>query len=516
MTDVGQPRLGSRSITAFLWGGGGAFLRLFLQVATQVVLARVLGPEQYGLFAMGVIVMSFSAFFSDIGLAYGLIQRQQLDSTHIRFVFTWQIVLGLTVTTALAGLSGVLAEFFHEPRMAPLILALAPLAFLQAVSAVSLNLLKRELDFKPLQIAQTVAYFVGYVCLGIPFALAGAGVWALVVAWGMQSLLSLVLMYRAVPHPLKPLFQHVDARSMGHFGGTVLLTNLVNWLISNIDRAVLARTLSSASVGLYANAYNLVNTPSSTLLGFIQPVMYSACAKVQDDPSRVRKAYLMLMAGIALAVMPVFFAMAAVADTLVLGLYGQRWAGAAEVLRPMALAMPFVLLWGITTPVLWNTGRTMLEFKLQLPLVLLWLAGAILAVQYSIAALAWTVFGLVLLRAALFTAIATRILKVGLADCLRVLRGGVVLSALTSSAAWISDSLLTVWLPDVLARLPAVIAVCGVAVLLALRWLPGLMMTSLSDLLERGLTRFSTPVAQLARWMFAAQLRGAQADRPGP
>lgn len=508
MKGSAQASLGSRSITAFLWGGGGAFLRLFLQMATQVVLARVLGPEQYGLFAMGVIVMSFSAFLSDVGLAYGLIQRQQLDSTHIRFVFTWQLALGLAVAGGLASLSGVLAEFFREPRVAPLILALAPLAFLQAASAVSLNLLKRELDFKSLQIAQTVAYFVGYVCLGIPLALAGAGVWALVAAWAVQSLLSLALMYRVARHPLTPLFWHADARSMGHFGGTVLLTNLSNWFIGNIDRAVLARTMPSVSVGLYANAYNLVNTPSNTLQGFMQPVMYSACAKVQDDPQRIRRAYLMLMAGIALGIMPVFMAMATVADTLVLGLYGPRWAGAAEVLRPIALAMPIALLWGITTPVLWNSGRATLEFKLQFPLAALWLIAALLAVQYSLAALAWTVLGLFLLRTLLFTTIATRVLGVGLADCALAVRGGVALSALTSLAAWAADRLLAGWWADAPTRLAGVIVLCGVSVVLALRWVPGLLTASLANVLEPGIARLPSRAAPMARWLLAAQLRG--------
>lgn len=512
MTDGGRTSLGSRSITAFLWGGGGAFLRLFLQIATQVILARVLGPEQYGLFAMGVIVISFSAFFSDVGIAYGLIQRQHLDSTHIRFVFTWQLVLGLVAAGVLASLSGILAEFFSEPRMAPLILALAPLVLLQAASAVSLNLLKRELDFKSMQIAQTIAYLVAYVCLGIPLALAGAQVWALVVAWAVQSLLSLVLMYRVARHPLGLLFRHDDARSMGYFGGTVLLTNITNWFIGNIDRVVLARTLSSVSVGLYANAYNLVNTPASTLLGFMQPVMYSACAKMQDDPERIRKVYLMLMAGIALGIMPVFFAMAAVANTLVLGLYGQRWVEAAEVLRPIALAMPIVLLWGITTPVLWNSGRATLEFKLQLPLVALWLIAVLLAVQYSLAALAWTVLGLLLLRTLLFTVIVVRVMGAGLTDCVLAMRGGMVLSGLTSLTAWSADRLLAVWLPDALARLSGVILLCGLTVLLAFRWLPGLLITSLANLLEPGIDRLSTRTARLVRWAMSAQLRGSQAQ----
>lgn len=509
MTIGAQAGLGARSITAFLWGGGGAFLRLFMQMAAQIVLARLLGPEQYGLFAISVVVMSFSAFFSDIGMAYGLIQRKTLDDSHVRFVFGWQLVLGMAVAGLLAVLAQPLADFFREPRLQALIFALAPLAFVQAISAVSLNLLKRELDFKSLQIAQTIAYFLGYVCLGIPLALAGAGVWALVAAWGVQSLVSLALMYRAVRHPLRPRLRHPDARSIGHFGGTVLLTNLTNWLIGNVDRTVVARTLDSASMGLYANAYNLVNTPSNTMLGFMQPVLYSACAKVQDDPQRIRKAYLLLMAGIGLVVMPVFFAMSAVADTLVLTLYGQRWAEASEVLRPIALAMPIALLWGITTPVLWNTGRTSLEFKMQLPLAGLWLIGAWIAAQVSLAALAWTVLGLFALRTLLFTQLAIRLIAVTWADCARALRGGLVLAACVSLAGWGADHALLAVLPGNPARLAAVILACAMMVVLVVRVLPNLLTPDLAVIVRGGLARLPHTAARAAGWWLAPQLGGA-------
>lgn len=508
MTTDAQTGLGARSITAFLWGGGGAFLRLFMQMAAQIVLARLLGPEQYGLFAISVVVMSFSAFFSDIGMAYGLIQRKTLDDTHVRFVFGWQLVLGVAVAGLLVVLAPPLADFFREPRLQALILALAPLAFLQAISAVSLNLLKRELNFKSLQIAQTIAYFIGYVCLGIPLALTGAGVWSLVAAWGAQTLVSLALMYREARHPLRPQLWHPDARSMGHFGGTVLLTNLTNWLIGNVDRTVVARTLDSASMGLYANAYNLVNTPSSTMLGFMQPVLYSACAKVQDDPQRIRKAYLLLMAGIGLVVMPVFFAMSAVADTLILALYGQRWAQAAEVLQPIALAMPIALLWGITTPVLWNTGRASLEFKMQLPLAGLWLAGAWVAAQASLAALAWTVLGLFILRTLLFTWLAIRQIAVTWVDCARALRGGLTLAVCVSLAAWGGDHALMAMLPGNQGRLAVVILVCALTVALAVRGLPNLLTSDLADIARNGLARLPRPAARAASWWLAPQLRG--------
>lgn len=498
--------LGARSVSAFFWGGGGAFLRLFMQTAAQIVLARLLGPEQYGLFAISVVVMSFSSFFSDIGMAYGLIQRQQLDHTHIRFVLGWQLVLGLLVSAALLLLASPLADFFREPRLQSVIFALAPLAFLQAVNAVSMNLLKRDLNYKHLQIGQTVGYFVGYVCLGIPLALQGAGVWSLVVAWGVQSVVSFVLLFRAARHPLRPLWRHPDAGSMGRFGGMVLLTNMTNWLIGNVDRTLVARTLDAASLGLYANAYNLVNTPSGTVLGFMQPVMYSACARVQDDPQRIRKAFLLLMAGIALVAMPVFWAMSAVASTLVLALYGAAWAPAATVLQPLALAMPVTLLWGITTPVLWNTGRTGAEFKLQLPMAALWLLVAWQAAQVSLTVLAWSVLGLFVVRTLVFTRLAIRQIGVRWLDCALALRGGVVLAACVATAAWGTDQALLQAMPGHAARLVAVVAACVLTTLCAVRLLPRLFTAELADMARAGVKRLPPATARLVAWLLTPQL----------
>lgn len=176
-----------RSVVATLWGGFGAVLRLVVQVVAQIVLARLLGPDQYGLFAIGVIVVSFSSFFSDIGVAYGLIQKRSVSDADIAFVFGWQIVMGVAVAAAVLLLGEPIAALFNEPRVVPVVHWLAVVCLLNALAAVSLNLLKRNLDYRTLSLTQAIAYFAGYVVVGIPLALAGWAVWALVAAWLVQA-----------------------------------------------------------------------------------------------------------------------------------------------------------------------------------------------------------------------------------------------------------------------------------------------------------------------------------------
>src|SRR5713101_3885953 len=140
--------LSQRSISAVLWGMSGSAAQLFLQFSVQIVLARLLGPEQYGLFAIAFVVISLSNFFSNIGIAYGLIQKRTVTEQDVKFVIFWQLVLGSVVAISVFLLAQTIAMFFKEPRVIPVIQAMAVVCLIQAAVQPSLNLLKRDLDFK--------------------------------------------------------------------------------------------------------------------------------------------------------------------------------------------------------------------------------------------------------------------------------------------------------------------------------------------------------------------------------
>src|SRR5436190_24205855 len=106
--------LALRSIRAALWGASGSTLQLALQFGIQVVLARLLGPEQYGLFAMAAIVISLGGFFT-FGMASGLIQKRTVTDQDVRFVNFWQLFVGAVVAMAVFLLAETAAGFFQDP-----------------------------------------------------------------------------------------------------------------------------------------------------------------------------------------------------------------------------------------------------------------------------------------------------------------------------------------------------------------------------------------------------------------
>jgi O-antigen/teichoic acid export membrane protein len=489
-----EKSLGARSLTAVFWGAGGAVVRLVLQFGSQVVLARILGPEQYGLFAIGAIVISFSGFFSDIGLAYGLIQKEHVGPRDIRFVFTWQIILGAVVTAAIGFSASSIAGFFGDSRATEVVQALAIICLLNALAAPSLNLLKRSLDFRRIQFAQIISFIGGYILVGIPLALYGSQVWALVAAWIVQSTLFLVLIYAATRHPLGLLVRYEDAKSLSGYGATVLVTNLINWLINNIDRVIIGRVFSSREIGLYATTYNMLYTPTTSLLGIIQPVFFSASARMSDQREAIAASYRALIGAVAIFILPAFVCVGAISETFVLALYGPKWSEAAALFRPLALAMPLFMLWGFTTPLLWTGGHASREFRAQLPLAFVWVAACWFAAQYSVTAVAWTVTGLFWVRCLVIIASAVRHLGLEVPLLWRAVRGGLAISAALGLSIAGLD-LLIVALPA-LVRL-AIDALAGAAGLyVILRTMPRAIAPELALLLDRIIARAPPKLAR--------------------
>lgn len=424
--------ISSKGISAVFWGGFGSGLRTALQIITQIILARLLGPREYGLFAIAMIVLSFSKFFSDIGISYGLIQKKTITDTDIKFVFTWQVILGLVVGGAVFLLAVPLSHFFNEPRVVPVIQVASVICFINAISSPSINLLKRELDFKSTQAASVISYIVGYIFVGIPLALAGLQVWALIGAFISSELTALIMLYWKSRHPIGFVLWQRGDNHLLVYGSRVFLTNAVNWLLSNVDRVIIGRAFPASQVGLYSLSYNLVSSPAVTVISVIQSALFSASARVQDDRERLRRALLTMMGVVTLLLFPVFVGIAVASETILHSLYGEAWLGATQVLIPVSLAMPVYILFGMATPLLWVSGQTNKEFLVQVPIAIGFVITGALASLISLEAVAWLVFGMYLLRAIAILVVTCRALDLSLRRLLRAMSGGITTTLVTA------------------------------------------------------------------------------------
>ncbi len=410
--------LSARAGQALRWGTLTLLARIGLQLMTQVLLARVLGPQAYGVYAIGLTLLTFAGFLAGNGFAYGLLLRPQINEQDIRLAFTWQVSAGLVCAAAMALGAPALASFFRAPELVPTLRWMALACAFTAGAGTALALLQRALDQRRQGLLQLAAYALGYLGVGLPLALAGWQAEALAVACATQAAATLVLALWLRPHPLRPLWHGPGRARTMDTGGRVFLTNLVNWLAANLDRLIIGRCLQAHAVGLYALAWNLAQVPVALLVGAAQPALLASGTQLRGQgarggdargqgastapvagqgpgadaapaslsPQALRRlggAWEMAMASACALLPAAALCLALLATDLVALLYGPAWQSSGPLLALMLLCLPAWTAWALATPVLWHAGQAALEARLQLPLLALalplWIGAALWA-----------------------------------------------------------------------------------------------------------------------------------------
>ena len=456
-------------VSAAKWSAVSTAARFGLQLLAQVVLARLLGPDSYGVFGMGLVIYGISNFLATFGFSWSLAQLREISDEDIRFAFTWQMVVGLMAGLALFVSAPLVVAYFHEPRVLDIVRWMSLACVINAAGSVAGNLMRRSMNFRASGMIQLGSYAMGYLVVGIPMAMHGAGVNALVAAWMVQAVVVVVAGYIVIPHPLKPLMVGPQSREMVRIGSTVFFTNMGNWFIVNLDRMLIGRMLNAHAVGVYTAGYNIANMPNTLLLGALQPVFLAAGARVQDEREKLRNAYRQVIATVWVLLLPLFVFLALISPDVIKLLYGPAWSDTAPVLAVLFLAMPAYVTWGMSTPVLWNTGHAHLEMLLQLPLMPLAAWAFYIFSTYGVLAAASVAAAVLALRGVVMGVAAFRILGLSHRPFMGWLCRGAALSALVFAAmqgsAWFASA---DWLPIVRLLVDGVAVVAVVGLTLAI------------------------------------------------
>lgn len=479
------------ALVALKWGYFGQVVRSGCGFIIGVVLARLLGPKPFGEVTIACLVIGLGSLMADFGLGSALIQKKEVLAEEIRFAFSVQVIMGALLSLVGALCAGLIAAAFHQPGATPVIRALMSVFFLQSIGQTASSLLMRRLAFKEVQIAQITSYLVGYVLIGIPLAYIGWGVWALVAAQIAQTVLNAIMLYVRCCHSISPLLS-LRCGAIISFGGCVTLSNLLNWAVSNLDNAFVGRSFGVSDLGLYNRAFTLVATPMNTSVMALQSVLFSASSRAQENHKALKRVYLAAVAIISTLLLPVFATIAVIPKTVIIGLYGEKWAAAAPILTPLALAMPFNALLALSGPILWGMGRVNRSLRAQFITVMASVVVFTITSRMNVVFLSWGVFFVYVLWFALITQAAAESLRITVADIARCVRGPVVVAATAAAMALgIANYLQPMSAPP---RLVAAGVVVGAVVALAFRLAPARLLSveaiATLDSLRASLPRF--------------------------
>jgi lipopolysaccharide exporter len=409
-------------------------------VAIGIVLARLIGPRPFGQVIIASTVYGFLNLFVDGGFSQALIQKTDLRPDQIRKTFTCQVAIGICTTAIVYFSAPWIAKQFRDPSAVRVVQAMSMMIAIQSLGLVSAALLRRGMRFKVVQYASLVSYLFGYLLIGIPLAVHGAGVWSLVSAYLAQGLLNSALLYFAARHSVVPYFAFPD-RSITMFGGTIIANNLVNWGHSNLDNIAASR-LGPAALGLYGRGCNFAYQPVNTIVGGLQSVLLSSTAKVNGN-RRLMRDLTLAVVGIVFAVLGAAYATFAMNPaTIVVGLYGDKWVGVIPLMIPFAIAMPFFGIHCLLGPILCGLGRPALEFWPQAISCALGAIAYFAAARFSLVSIAWALLFITFIRFAMIAAVTFRLLEISWPEVSLLLFKRTGFSFVFGVITWCADQLL--------------------------------------------------------------------------
>jgi len=325
-------RTRSQAMRGLAWKSLSVVVLQISRSVTAIILARLLTPVDYGLAGMVLVISTLVYVFADLGMGAALVQRKELTEHDRSTVFWFTAASGAFFTLVGIAVSGWVADFYGEPKVAGLFAAFSLCFFISALSSTHAALLTREMSFRTLELRQMISYAVGAV-VGIFLAWRGEGAWALI---GQQIAIAiaatLVLVVASPWHP-RLLFSRDSLRSMGSFGGNVFGARMLFYANRNTDNVLIGRFIGPAGLGAYSLGYNVMLMPFNQIAAPIQEVLLPAFARWQDEPKRIAGIWLRANRLVAAISIPSLLGLIVVTPEFVHAILGDRWHSAIPVIR---------------------------------------------------------------------------------------------------------------------------------------------------------------------------------------
>lgn len=362
-----------------LWAAIDKFGIVLLQFVINLVLARLLTPDDFGLVGMILIFVAVSQVLIDGGFSSALIQRVKPSQVDYSTIFYWNILFSVLLYGAIYALSPAVAEFFNLVQLEELLRVLGLVIVINSFSLVQRTVLRKSLDFKRIAIVDILAYSTA-ATVAILMAQRGYGAWSLV---GMQlttALLSVVLFWLVSRWRPSLSFSVASLKGLFSYGGYMLIASIMQDICTHIQGVVIGHRFSATQTGLYTQAKKMDEVASMTLPAVFCQVLFPLYSEQQDNKEVLCGMLRRNMQTVAFIIFPLMMLLIIVAEPVFVLLYGNQWIDAVPYFQILCIGGFFSALYNFNYYAVAAVGQSKALFywgcyKWGMLLVLL-LAGA--------------------------------------------------------------------------------------------------------------------------------------------
>lgn len=303
-----------------------------IQFIVQIVLARLILPQDFGTVALVTVFISLAQVFVQSGLNTALIQKKDVDSEDFSSVLYLSLLIATCLYVLVYFSSPYIASFYEEPVLIPVLRVLSITLFFGALNSIQNAFIARNMMFKQLFYSSLGATTISGIG-GIISAYAGLGIWALVIQQLLNQISIVCIMWFTVRWKPMLTFSFKKVKGLFSFGWKLLVSSLLNTLYMDLRTLIIGRIYSSSMLGYYNRGELFPKVIVSNVDNSIQSVMLPTLSVYQDDRKRVKEMMRRSVITSTFFIFPMMIGMSVIAEPLVKVILTDKWLKAVPFLQ---------------------------------------------------------------------------------------------------------------------------------------------------------------------------------------
>lgn len=346
----------TRLHVSFLFSAADKYLSLVLTIAITAIVARLLSPDEIGVYVIANAALVLSDAMRDFGTSTYIIQEKVPSREGVRTAFTVMAGIGGAMALVLFIAAPLFAAFYAEPRLVPALQLAALGVVVGSFAAIPMSVLRRDMDFKALAFINVGGIVINLLVV-VALALAGWSYLSLIIGGVSYYVFAAIAAMVCRPRPWMFVPSLSKWREVLAFGGWSSATTILNNVYVMLPQLLLARTTGFDAAALYSRATILCQLPDRAVVGAVQPVILPALTATAREGGDLKRAYLYALSLLSAVHWPLLLGLAILAEPAVRIVLGPQWDAAAPLLRIMALAWMTMAAASLTFPLLVAAGR---------------------------------------------------------------------------------------------------------------------------------------------------------------
>ncbi len=374
--------LRDKTINGMIWSFVERFGFLFLQFITNLILARLLTPEDFGLLGMMMVFVALSLTFIDGGFGSALIQKKEPTKSDYSTVFIINIILSVLLYFLLYIFADSIASFYEQPQLSELFKVLGIILLIDSLGIVQNNILIKEINFKKIARIKITAAFVS--CLvAILFAYKGFGVWSLIIQYVLNSTVRSLLLWISTNWRPTIYFSKSSFKELFGFGSKILTARFISELYIHMQALVIGKVFTSADLGFYTQAKQLQQIPVQSLSTIVNNVTFPVYSGLQDDIEKLRKGVRKSLKTVVFINFPLMVLLTVIAKPLFVFLYTEKWLPSVPYFQILCLGFGMLLIvHSVNLSVIKSVGRSDWVLKLEIVKKIIGIILIVLGIKY--------------------------------------------------------------------------------------------------------------------------------------